>query len=109
MEVETPDGISTGEPIITIEEVEEVMLYWDWANGPKQKSIRELAETQIDPKSNEDINDEDSAVLEYYRHQLDLFSHMCLDRQYIAINQLSKDLEIDLILRCMSDESCLLT
>lgn len=67
MEVETPDGISTGEPIITIEEVEEVMLYWDWANGPKQKSIRELAETQIDPKSNEDINDEDSAVLEYYR------------------------------------------
>lgn len=104
MEVETPDGISTGEPIITIEEVEEVMLYWDWANGPKQKSIRELAETQIDPKANEDINDEDSAVLEYYRHQLDLFSHMCLDRQYIAINQLSKDLEIDLILRCMSDE-----
>nr|XP_022296363.1 inositol 1,4,5-trisphosphate receptor type 1-like isoform X5 [Crassostrea virginica] len=104
MEVETADGISTGDPIITIEEVEEVMLYWDWGNGPKQKSIRELAETQIDPKSSEDIDNEDSAVLEYYRHQLDLFSHMCLDRQYIAINQLSKDLEIDLIRRCMSDE-----
>ncbi|XP_055999570.1 inositol 1,4,5-trisphosphate receptor type 1-like isoform X4 [Ostrea edulis] len=104
MEVETPDGIPASEPIVTIEEVEEVMLYWEWGSGPKQKSIRELAETQIDPKGNEDVVDEDSAVLEYYRHQLDLFSHMCLDRQYIAINQLSKDLEIDLILRCMSDE-----
>ena len=67
MEVETVDGISTGDPIITIEEVEEVMLYWDWGNGPNQKSIRELAETQIDPKSSEDIDNEDSAVLEYYR------------------------------------------
>ncbi|XP_061187354.1 inositol 1,4,5-trisphosphate receptor type 1-like isoform X3 [Saccostrea echinata] len=104
MEVETADGIPASEPIVTIEEDEVVMLYWDWGNGPKQKSIQELAEAQSDPKGNEDGGDEDSAVLEYYRHQLDLFSHMCLDRQYIAINQLSKDLEIDLILRCMSDE-----
>lgn len=35
MEVETSDGIFTGEFIIIIEEVEEVMLYWDWVNGFK--------------------------------------------------------------------------
>lgn len=30
---------------------------------------------------------------------------MCLDRQYLAINQITNQLPVDLILRCMFDDS----
>lgn len=92
----SPEGNHT---ILRVEEEEHVVLVWTVpqrdgsADRPMSKGICELA---MCAKEN---SKEDQQVLEYYRYQLDLFSHMCLDRQYIAINDLSPQLTVDLILR----------
>jgi inositol 1,4,5-triphosphate receptor type 1 len=89
---ETEEGLPEAqEPIITIEEEEEVVVFWE--SGSKSKGIRELAMGVMDNIK------EDHEILDYYRHELDLFANMCLDRQYLAINRLSPELDIDLILR----------
>uniref|UniRef100_A0A673ICD5 Inositol 1,4,5-trisphosphate receptor n=1 Tax=Sinocyclocheilus rhinocerous TaxID=307959 RepID=A0A673ICD5_9TELE len=78
---------------------EEVWLYWiDNHKEPHGKSIRHLAQ---DAKDGQKL---DVDIITYYRCQLNLFAKMCLDRQYLAINQISNQLPVDLILRCMFDD-----
>uniref|UniRef100_A0A4W5QV76 Inositol 1,4,5-trisphosphate receptor n=1 Tax=Hucho hucho TaxID=62062 RepID=A0A4W5QV76_9TELE len=78
---------------------EEVWLFWkDSSKEIRSKSIRELAQDAKEGAK------EDQEVVSYYRYQLNLFARMCLDRQYLAINKISGQLDVDLILRCMSDE-----
>ncbi|XP_043108474.1 inositol 1,4,5-trisphosphate receptor type 1 [Puntigrus tetrazona] len=93
-EVESGEG-----PVESEEDEEEVWLFWkDSGKEIKSKSIRELAQ---DAKEGQK---EDQDVISYYRYQLNLFARMCLDRQYLAIEKISGQLDVDLILRCMSDE-----
>ncbi|XP_048873415.1 inositol 1,4,5-trisphosphate receptor type 1 isoform X6 [Brienomyrus brachyistius] len=94
------EGMPMGENSVESEEdEEEVWLFWKDSNKEiRSKSIRELAQ---DAKEGQK---EDQEVIGYYRYQLNLFARMCLDRQYLAINKISGQLDVDLILRCMSDE-----
>ncbi|XP_062255955.1 inositol 1,4,5-trisphosphate receptor type 1 [Platichthys flesus] len=94
------EGAPLGESSVESEEdEEEVWLFWkDSIKEIRSKSIRELAQ---DAKEGQK---EDQEVISYYRYQLNLFARMCLDRQYLAINKISGQLDVDLILRCMSDE-----
>ncbi|XP_072522353.1 inositol 1,4,5-trisphosphate-gated calcium channel ITPR1 isoform X11 [Salminus brasiliensis] len=94
------EAVNVGEPPVESEEdEEEVWLFWkDSTKEVRSKSIRELAQ---DAKEGQK---EDQEVVSYYRYQLNLFARMCLDRQYLAINKISGQLDVDLILRCMSDE-----
>uniref|UniRef100_A0A3Q3QFR2 Inositol 1,4,5-trisphosphate receptor n=1 Tax=Monopterus albus TaxID=43700 RepID=A0A3Q3QFR2_MONAL len=95
-EIETT---TNGENPLEAEDEEEVWLFWkDNCKEVRSKSIRELAQ---DAKEGQK---EDQEVVSYYRCQLNLFARMCLDRQYLAINKISVQLDVDLILRCMSDE-----
>uniref|UniRef100_A0A8C1Y5G1 Inositol 1,4,5-trisphosphate receptor n=1 Tax=Cyprinus carpio TaxID=7962 RepID=A0A8C1Y5G1_CYPCA len=93
-EVESGEG-----PVESEEDEEEVWLFWKNSGKViKSKSVRELAQ---DAKEGQK---EDLEVISYYRYQLNLFARMCLDRQYLAIEKISGQLDVDLILRCMSDE-----
>ncbi|CAM5170713.1 unnamed protein product [Eretmochelys imbricata] len=78
---------------------EEVWLTWsDKNNDSQEKSIRQLAQ---EARAG---NAHDENVLSYYRYQLKLFARMCLDRQYLAIKEISKQLGVELIFLCMADE-----
>uniref|UniRef100_A0A4W3GWE7 Inositol 1,4,5-trisphosphate receptor n=1 Tax=Callorhinchus milii TaxID=7868 RepID=A0A4W3GWE7_CALMI len=78
---------------------DEVWLLWtDKNNESQDKSIRQLAQ---EARAG---NLHDKNILTYYRYQLKLFARMCLDRQYLAIDEISKQLSVDLIFLCMADE-----
>uniref|UniRef100_H2MBM2 Inositol 1,4,5-trisphosphate receptor n=1 Tax=Oryzias latipes TaxID=8090 RepID=H2MBM2_ORYLA len=100
--IETKFEIETstnGDIPLQAEDEEEVWLFWkDNAKDIRSKSVRELAQDAREGQK------EDQEVVSYYRCQLNLFARMCLDRQYLAINKISNQLDVDLILRCMSDE-----
>ena len=74
-------------------ELKQVVLNWSVNGIDEEKPLSEIARLSTNGSS------EDHSVMDYYRHQLNLFSNMCLDRQYLAINNLSCNLDIDLILR----------
>ncbi|XP_073472149.1 inositol 1,4,5-trisphosphate-gated calcium channel ITPR3 isoform X3 [Aquarana catesbeiana] len=79
---------------------EEVWLVWlDKNNDTHDKSVRQLSQ---EARAG---NAHDENVLKYYRYQLKLFARMCLDRQYLAIHEISKQLSVDLIFLCMADET----
>lgn len=74
----------------------QVFLCWSWSET-ECKLLRSIT-TEDTP--------ENRNMLEYYKHQLDLFAQMCLDRQYLAINpptaenllNLSSELPVDTLL-----------
>ncbi|XP_067095628.1 inositol 1,4,5-trisphosphate receptor type 3 isoform X3 [Osmerus mordax] len=81
-------------------EDDEVWLVWtDKTNERQEKSIRQLAQEARQG------NAHDENVLTYYRYQLKLYARMCLDRQYLAIDEISKQLDVELIFLCMMDET----
>ncbi|XP_068602386.1 inositol 1,4,5-trisphosphate-gated calcium channel ITPR3 [Brachionichthys hirsutus] len=99
---ETTPGGGQGEYLALDDyaEEDEVWLVWTDKTFEKQeKGIRQLAQEARQG------NAHDENVLTYYRYQLKLFARMCLDRQYLAIDEISKQLDVELIFLCMMDET----
>ncbi|XP_028652407.1 inositol 1,4,5-trisphosphate receptor type 3 [Erpetoichthys calabaricus] len=81
-------------------EHDEVWLVWvDKNNETEEKTLRHLAQEARQG------NTHDENVLTYYRYQLKLFARMCKDRQYLAIDKISQQLDVDLIFLCMEDDN----
>ena len=69
------------------EEEEEIMLTWEKSgHAVAPRSLTMIAQ-RAKSGSTEDI-----AILDYYRHQILLFSNMCLDR-YVLRNRGPKNIE----------------
>ncbi|KAM7404201.1 hypothetical protein PAMP_011568 [Pampus punctatissimus] len=97
---EAPHVGGQGEYMDDYGDEDEVWLLWiDKTNERQEKSIRQLAQEARQG------NAHDENVLTYYRYQLKLFAQMCLDRQYLAIDEISKQLDVELIFLCMMDET----
>ena len=77
-----------------------IYLEWNWDERGRQEeiSLRELVR-----KSRHDDNHA-FKMLYYYKYQLDLFSALCYNRQYVAIHCLREELTIPLILTCIRDK-----
>ena len=99
LEVVHPGSRAT-EPMTTTELEHDIFLTWQGPTG----SLVSKCMTELSVGAGAGDTD-DIHILDYYRHQLDLFSGMCLDRQYLAINNLSPHLEIDMIQTCMQNEN----
>ncbi|KAM3872536.1 inositol 1,4,5-trisphosphate-gated calcium channel ITPR3 isoform 2-T2 [Diretmus argenteus] len=97
------DAPGAGQGYLAMEDYgddDEVWLVWtDKTNERQEKGIRQLAQEARQG------NAHDENVLTYYRYQLKLYARMCLDRQYLAIGEISKQLDVDLIFLCMMDET----
>ena len=79
-------------PFIIRVEDDEVILHWTEDGKNHKKSQRELAEGAKK-------NQKDQKNLDYFRAQLELFSKMCLGRQYLAILKVKEQLPIDVVLK----------
>ena len=75
---------------------EHVSLAWVDEDGRSSKPLKALS------RSHDEM---DRTIIDNFRCQLDLFSQMCLDRQYMAIQILQPKLPVEMFLRCMRDPS----